>query len=90
MAVGNTKFHPSAVEDRIYDLMAKPENINNSYLYTDNLLLDVVSMIHDEYPSVEWECFASPWHNMEGATISFAWVEDGHLHLIGWDYKEVF
>lgn len=89
MSLGNTKFHPSTIEDRIYDLMAKPENIYGSDLYTDNLLLDVVNMLHDEYPSIEWECFSTQWNNMEGGTMSFAWIEDGHLHLIGWDYKEV-
>lgn len=87
MSIGNTGFHPSYVEDRIYDLMNKPENACGWETYTANLMTDVTDMLETEFPGVQWESFTSEWQNMEGATVSFAWVEDGHLHLIGWDYK---
>ena len=45
------------------------------------------AMITKEFPEVEYETFVIK--NVAGIyTQSFAWVEDGHIHLIGWDYKE--
>lgn len=88
MALCNHKFNPSVIEDRIYDLMTEPENIFGSELYSMNLLTDVVNMLQEEFPNVEWEAFASPTREKDNYTMSFAWVENGHVHLIGWDYKE--
>lgn len=87
MSIGNTKFHPSVVEDRIYDLMTKEVNIAGSDSYTGHLLTDVSAMMVKEFPQCEWECFINDWNDKTGATTSFAWIEDGHLHLIGWDIK---
>ena len=85
MSIGNTKFHPSTIEDRIYDMMAEPRYIAGINLYTSNLLDDIINLFTTDYPECEWECFCDDWQNMCGQAVSLAWIEDGHLHLIGWD-----
>ena len=87
MSISNTAFHPSRVEDRIYDLMEQEEHIAGTDLYTESLFNAVHAMITKEFPEVEYETFVIK--NVAGIyTQSFAWVEDGHIHLIGWDFKE--
>ena len=89
MSISNTTFHPSRVEDRIYDLMEQEEYIVGIDLYTENLFTAVHKMITEEFPNVEYETYAT--RSIRSADIylqSFAWVEDGHVHLIGWDFVE--
>ena len=86
MSISNTTFHPSRVEDRIYDLMNQEEYIAGLDLYTESLFNAVHAMITKEFPEVEYETFAV--HSEGVYKQSFAWVEDGHIHLIGWDFKE--
>lgn len=88
MSISNTTFHPSRVEDRIYDLMMEEQYIAGTELYTDELFVAVHKMITEEFPEVEYETFTTLSYN-DGLFIqAFAWVEDGHIHLIGWEFKE--
>ena len=89
MSLSNTTFHLSRVEDRIYDLMNKDEYIAGIDLYTEDLFIAVHKMITEEFPNVEYETHTT--RSIRGTGIylqSFAWVEDGHIHLIGWDFVE--
>ena len=89
MSISNTTFHPSRVEDRIYDLMEQEEYIVGIDLYTENLFTAVHKMITEEFPSVEYETYATrSIRSADTYLQSFAWVEDGHIHLIGWDFVE--
>ena len=88
MSLSNTKFHPSRVENRIYDLMNEEEYIAGLGTQTESLFLAVYNMMNDEFPEVEWETFATPTMRPGIYLQSFAWVEDGHIHLIGWSYEE--
>ena len=86
MSVGNCGFHPSIVEDKIYDLMAEEQYVVASDAYTDQLFAAVNEMFTEEFPHIEWQAFCSEWPNMTGGVATFAWVENGHPHLVGWDY----
>ena len=88
MSINNTTFHPSRVEDRIYDLMAEEQFIISTDVYTDTLLFETYKMLEKEFPEVEWEAFATKTPIEDVWMQSFAWVEDGHIHLIGWYYKD--
>ena len=88
MSLSNTKFHPSRVEDRIYDLMMKEEYIAGLDIQTESLFLAVHNMMYDEFPEVEWETFTTSTMRPGIRVQSFAWVEDGHNHLIGWLFEE--
>lgn len=75
-------------EDRIYDLMLEEQYIISTDVYTDEFFVAVHKMITEEFPEVEYETFTTPSYN-DGLFIqAFAWVEDGHIHLIGWEFKE--
>ena len=89
MSISNTTFHPSPVEDRIYDLMEQEEYIAGLDLYTEDLFAAVHKMITEEFPNVEYETYATrSIRSADTYLQSFAWVEDGHIHLIGWDFVE--
>ena len=89
MSISNTVFHPSRVENRIYDLMLDEQYIAGIELYTDELFVAVHKMMVEEFPEVEYETFTTPSYN-DGLFIqAFAWVENGHVHLIGWEFKEI-
>ena len=88
MSLSNTTFHPSHVEDRIYDLMNEPDIIWGIDVYIEELLVAIHIMIEKEFPEVEWETFATQTPIENIWLQSFAWVEDGHIHLIGWKWKE--
>ena len=89
MSISNTTFHSSRVEDRIYDLMNEEEYIAGLDLYTEDLFTAVHKMITEEFPNVEYETYATRSIRSADTYIqSFAWVEDGHIHLIGWDFVE--
>ena len=79
MSIGNNIWHPSKIENRIYELMEKDENFAGMDVYTSNLTNDVIKMFDEEFPNNSWELFES------NKSISLAFVENGHLHLIGWD-----
>ena len=53
MSLSNTTFHPSRVEDRIYDLMMQEEYIANMEIQTESLFLAVYNMMTNEFPEVE-------------------------------------
>lgn len=90
VAISNTTtFYPSRVEDCIYDLMNEEEYIAGIDLYTEDLFAAVHKMITEEFPHVEYETYAT--RSIRSADTyfqSFAWVEDGHVHLIGWEFIE--
>lgn len=88
MSISNTNFHPSRVEDRIYDLMLEEQYIIRPEVYTDALFIAVHKMITEEFPEVEYETFTTPSYNNGLFIQAFGWVEDGHIHLIGWEFKE--
>lgn len=88
MSLSNTEFHPSRIEDRIYDLMNEPEFMCGIEVYTDSLFDAVRHMIEQEFPEVEWEAHVHPSWIPGAYGLSFAWVENGHIHLIGWNYEE--
>ena len=88
MSISNTAWHPSRVEDRIYDLMNEEKYIAGIDFYTEGLFIAVHEMIKDEFPDVEWETFISATLRPGISLQSFAWVENGHVHLIGWDFVE--
>lgn len=90
MSLSNTKFHPSRVEDRIYDLMNEEKYIANLDIQTESLFLAVYNMMQNEFPEVEWETFTTSTMRPGIYLQSFAWVEDGHIHLIGWYFEEEF
>lgn len=86
MAIGNCGFHPSLIEDRIYDILdSNPDYLYSSEVYWKNAQDPIIEYL--EVTGVQGSMIASCWQNMEGETTSIAWIEDGHLHHIMLDFK---
>lgn len=83
--IGNYVFHPSKIEDEIYKLM---DNFAvGSDTYSENLVGEIAIFLQEHYPVVEWQCGCSEWPNCEGGVCYISWIENGHLHMLGFDYK---
>ena len=84
--LGNTKFNPSAIEDAIYDMM---DNYMLGMEIYEERLVDVVSdFLGNHCSSIEWQLGCSEWPDCSGGTCFVSWIEAGHLHSIGFDYKK--
>lgn len=78
----NSKFHPSKIEDEIYDaiidhIVAEP----GTY---DRTSVDVATKILNKH-GVTWMLGSEEWQNCAGEVVFISWIEFGHLHMIGWD-----
>ena len=83
---GNTKFHPSFIEDEIYEMM--DDYIVGSDTYEEGLVSAVTDFLTNYAPVVEWNLACSEWPNCSGGVCYVSWIENGHLHMIGFDYKK--
>ena len=68
--------------------MSEEQYIANLDVQTESLFLAIYNMMNDEFPEVEWETFTTTTMRPGIYLQSFAWVEDGHIHLIGWHFEE--
>ena len=81
-------FRPSKVEDEIYDTMES--YVAGSDLYNEGLVDAITDYFTNYNPAAEWKLCCSPWPNMAGGVCSVCWIEDGHVHMVAFDYvKEV-
>lgn len=79
-----TKSYPSHIEDEIYGIM--DNYIVDSCTYEAGLV-EAISDFFMNYKKGEWQLGCAEWPNFEGGSCSVSWIEDGHLHMIGFDYK---
>ena len=79
-----TNWRPSAIEDKIYDMMEGHEAGVEVY---EEALTDLISdYLTKNFPGMEWNLGCSPWPNMDGGVCFICWIEEGHLHSIVFDY----
>ena len=91
MSLGNTKFYPSKVEDRIYDLMNKKEYLEeDAYICKYKILTAIVNLLSEEFEEVEFEMHSSRTLQPDVFICHLYWIEDGHLHSVSWMYREEF
>ena len=86
--LGNTKFNPSLIEDEIYGMM--DDYIVGSDTYEEGLVSAVTDFLtnYTPVPVVEWNLGCSEWPNHSGGICYVSWIENGHLHMIGFNYKK--
>lgn len=85
MSIGTANFHPSAIEDKIYDILdSTPEFIVSSKEYTSQAIAAVVEYMNTL--DTEWSLIDDMYPNEEGGSVSICWIEDGHLHHIVLNY----
>ena len=84
--VGNHVFRPSVVEDTIYSIM--DDFIAGSDTYEEALVGEIGIVLQEKWPAMEWQMGCSEWPNCSGGVCYVSWIENGHLHMIGFDYKK--
>ena len=78
-----TKFYPSEIKNDIYDIMV--DYLAGSDLYEEDLI-DVICRYFDDN-DIEFQYDVSMWPNCYGGACSFAWIEDGHLQMVMFDWR---
>ncbi len=78
--IGND-FHPSYIEDEIYDLCDETgEYIASSHEYERTVGPAIMEYL--ENCGVQFNMIEDPYPDMTGASLSIAWIEDSYLHHI--------
>lgn len=77
--IGND-FHPSHIEDRIYDLINEPDYIASSSEYDRTAGPAIMEYL--ENCCVQFNMIEDPYPDMTGASLSICWIESGYLHHI--------
>ena len=77
--IGND-FHPSMIEDGIYDIINTEDHIISSSEYDRTIGPEIMEYM--EGWSMQFNMIEDPYPNMAGASLSICWIEDGHLHHI--------
>lgn len=84
--LGNEKFYPSAIEDAIYGMM--DDYMLGMETYEEGLVSAVSDFLGNYCPGTEWQLGCSEWPDCSGGVCFVSWIEAGHLHMIGFDYKK--
>ena len=79
-----TDWRPSALEDKIYEMMENYEV--GTELYEEALTGVLADYLTKNFPGMEWKLGCSPWPNMEGGVCAVSWFEGWYLHMIMFDY----
>ena len=90
MSIGTANFHPSAIEDEIYDILdSSPDHIVSSSDYTQEAIEKVIKFMSEEAKSsgMEYDIIDDTHPDAEGGSVSICWIETGHLHHIVLSYR---
>lgn len=77
--IGND-FHPSYIEDTIYDIIDTEEHTMSSSEYDRTIGPEIMEYL--ENCGVQFNIIEDPYPDMTGASLSIAWIEDSYLHHI--------
>lgn len=77
--IGND-FHPSYIEDTIYDIIDTEEHTMSSSEYDRTIGPEIMNYL--ENCGVQFNIIEDPYPDMTGASLSIAWIEDSYLHHI--------
>ena len=77
--IGND-FHPSYIEDTIYDIIDTEEHTMSSSEYDRTIGPEIMNYL--ENCGVQFNMIEDPYPDMTGASLSIAWIEDSYLHHI--------
>lgn len=81
-----TGFHPSYIEDEIYGMM--DDYAIGSDTYIEGLVDAITDYFTNHSPAVEWQLGCSEWPDMTGGVCAISWMENGHVHMVMFDYKK--
>ena len=90
MSIGTANFHPSAIEDKIYDILdSSPDHIVSSSDYTWEAIEKVIEFMYEKSQSngIEYDIIDDTHPDEDGGSVSICWIENGHLHHIVLSYR---
>lgn len=77
--IGN-EFHPSLIEDGIYEICDEHDYCVSSHEYDRTVGPAIMEYL--ENCGVQFNIIEDPYPDMTGASLSICWIEDGYLHHI--------
>lgn len=80
----NLPFHSSYIQNSIYEIM-EPYETKGLDLYPVELEAKIVEIL--EAANVEYYEDVHLWPDCDGGSNFFAWVEEGRLHTVSYDFK---
>ena len=85
--IGND-FHPSVIEDDIYEILDDVDFLVSTKEYAR--AAGPAIMAYLENCGVQFNMIEDPYPDMSGASVSICWIEDDYLHhiVINISYKE--
>lgn len=88
MALGSIKFHPSVIEDEIYNVLdSDPDFLYSSDEYTASAVEAVMNYFTQKRgETLQWSLADDMWPDCTGGQISICWIEGGFLHHMGFAY----
>lgn len=93
MSIGSTNFHPSAIEDVIYNILdSDPDYLVSSQDYTKDAIDEVVYFMNEQVQkdaNFQYDIIEDLHPDMCGGSVSFCWIEAGHLHHIVLSYRYI-
>lgn len=82
-----TKYYFSAIEDEIYSMME--DYMLGMELYEYGLIAAITDYLDNYNNHIEWHLGCSRFPNDSSRGVCYvAWIEEGHHHMIGFDFKE--
>lgn len=79
-----TSWRPSKIEDAIYDILEDYEVKID--VYEESATEATANFLHLHTPAIQWQLSCSSWPDGSGGTCAVAWIEDGTIHSIMFDY----
>lgn len=86
-------FTPSAIEDEVYNIYEQIDYLVSSKEYTKDALRAVEEYFENlehEDPLFQWNEIVDPYPDNSDASVSFAWIENRHLHHICLNFQGGF
>ena len=93
MSIGSVQFHPSIIEDQIYEILdSDPNYIISSKEYTQEAIEDVINFMSELYENsgLQYSIIDDPHPDCEGGSVSICWIESSYLHHIALSYRYVW
>jgi hypothetical protein len=90
MTTCGNRFYPSVIEDHIYELMEDHMTGFDTY---DSDLTEIVEEYFNELhreTGVEFVLHSTSYPVCEdGGVVEVSWIENCHLHMVGWTYRDL-
>lgn len=93
MSIGSVQFHPSVIEDQIYEILdSDPKYIVSSKEYTQEAIEEVINFMSELYENsgLQYSIIDDTHPDEEGSSVSICWIENTFLHHIVLSYRHVW